>query len=179
MIQPLTRSRKRSYVLALRKGLDRLCMLGGVLGATFIVLIVLTIIIQIIGRELGFQINGADDFTAWSVAASIFLALAHTFKKGSHIRVTLITERLRGRSVKVAAIISLFIRSIAIGFLTLSAAHLLYDNYQYGDIAQGLLKVPMWIPPISLFYGALLLFLAILDSLLAAIFGWDQTEQTN
>jgi hypothetical protein len=65
---------------------------------------------------------------------------------------------------------------VAIGFLTLSAAHLLYDNYQFGDLAQGLLRIPMWIPTISLFLGALLLFLAIFDSLLEALFGWDQTR---
>ena len=177
MIQPL--SQKGSYITALRKRLDRLFLFGGAVAAVFIVLIVVIIIVQIIGRELGFQIHGADDFTAWSVAASIFFALAHTFKKGAHIQVTLITERLRGRSAKVAAMISLFISVVAIGFLSLSAAHLLYDNYQYGDLAQGLLKIPMWVPTISLFLGAMLLFLAILDSFLAAIFGWDQTENTN
>jgi len=168
-------SRKESYISSLREQLDLLIRIGGAIAAVFVVLIAAIIIVQIIGRELGFQIHGADDFTAWSVAASIFLALAYTFKQGAHIKVTLITERLRGPSVKVAAIISLFISAVAIGFLTLSAAHFLYDNYQFGALAQGLLSIPMWIPTISLFLGALLLFLAILDSLLAALFGWDQT----
>jgi len=173
MINPL--SRKESYILSLRKRLDLLFRIGGAMAAVFIFLIAATIIVQIIGRELGFQIHGADDFTSWFVAASIFLALAYTFKQGAHIKVTLITERLRGPSAKVAAIISLLISTVAIGFLTLSAAHFLYDNYQFGDLAQGLLSIPMWIPTISLFLGALLLFLAILDSFLAALFGWDQT----
>jgi TRAP-type C4-dicarboxylate transport system permease small subunit len=164
---------------AFRKRLDYLFTIGGGVAAVFIVLIALIIIVQVIGRELGFQIHGADDFTSWSVAASIFFALAYTFKKGAHIQVTLITERLTGRCAKAATIISLFISAIAIGFLTLSAIHLLYDNYQYGDLAQGLLSVPMWIPTISLFLGAFLLFLAILDSLFAAIFGWDQLENLN
>lgn len=172
MMRPL--SRKASYVSSLRKRLDLLFRIGGAVAAVFIVVIAAIIIVQVIGRELGFQIHGADDFTSWSVAASIFLALAYTFKQGAHIRVTLITERLRDPSVKIAAIISLFISAVAIGFLTISAAHLMYDNYQFGDLAQGLLSIPMWIPTISLFLGALLLFLAILDSLLAALFGWDQ-----
>jgi len=167
------------FVASLREWLDLLFRIGGALAAVFIVLIAAIIIVQIIGRELGFQIHGADDLTSWSVAASIFLALAYTFKQGAHIRVTLIIERLRGPGVKIAAIISLFISAVAIGFLTLSAAHFLYDNYQFGDLAQGLLSIPMWIPSISLFLGALLLFLAILDSLLAALFGWDQTGDSS
>ena len=168
--------RKKSHLRSFRRRLDNLFTIGGGVAAFFIVLIALIIVVQVIARELGFQIHGADDFTAWSVAASIFFALAYTFKKGGHIQVTVITDHLKGRSVRFAATISLFIGTIAIGFLTLSAAHLLYDNYQYGDLAQGLLSVPMWIPTISLFLGAMLLFLALLDSLLAAIFGWDQLE---
>lgn len=158
----------------LRRWLDLLFRIGGATAAVFIVLIALLIIVQVIGRELGFQIHGADDFTSWSVAASIFFALAYTFRQGGHIRVTLIIGRLQGPSVRAAAIISLFISTVAIGFLTLSSANLMYDNYQFGVLAQGLLRVPMWIPVISLFLGALLLFLALLDSLLAAVFGWDQ-----
>ena len=165
-----------SRISAFRTRLGYLFTLSGGVAAIFIVLIALIIVVQVIGRELGIQIHGADDFTSWSVAASIFFALAYTFKQGAHIQVTLITERLTGKTAKAAHIISLVVSSIAIGFLTLSAFHLSYDNYQFGDLAPGLLKVPMWIPTISLLLGALLLFLAILDSLFAAIFGWDQTE---
>jgi TRAP-type C4-dicarboxylate transport system permease small subunit len=177
MIQ--TDSPKESHLAAFRRRLNYLFTIGGGVAAFFIVLIALIIIVQVIGRELGFQIHGADDFTSWSVAASIFFALAYTFKKGAHIQVTLITERLTGRVAKTAAIISLFVSAIAIGFLTISAGHLLYDNYQYGDLAPGLLSVPMWIPTISLLLGAILLFLAILDSFFAAIFGWNQLENLN
>jgi len=56
------------------------------------------------------------------------------------------------------------------GMLTLSAANLVYDSYQFEEVAQGLLSVPMWVPQIALLLGALLLFLAVLDSLLAAVF---------
>lgn len=170
---------RESPVAVFRRRLDSLFTIAGGVAAFFIVMIALIIIVQVIGRELGFQIHGADDFTSWSVAASIFFALAYTFKKGAHIQVTLITERLTGRVAKAAVIISLFVSAIAIGFLTISAGHLLYDNYQYGDLAPGLLSVPMWLPTISLLLGSMLFFLAILDSFLAAILGWDQSEHLN
>ena len=79
-----------------RKGLDRIILIGGWIGACFVALIAAIIVVQIVCRELGYQVRGADDFTAWSVAASIFFALAYTFKKGGHIQVTLIIDRLRG-----------------------------------------------------------------------------------
>jgi TRAP-type C4-dicarboxylate transport system permease small subunit len=153
-----------------RKGLDRIIQVGGWVGAGFVALIAGIIVVQIVCRELGYQVRGADDLTAWSVAGSIFFALAYTFKKGGHIQVTLITERLRGRSARAATLASLLIGTMVTGMLTLSAAHLVYDSYQFEEVAQGLLSVPMWIPQIALLLGALLLFLAVLDSLLAAVF---------
>ena len=153
-----------------RKGLDRIIQVGGWVGAGFVALIAGIIVVQIVCRELGYQVRGADDFTAWSVAASIFFALAYTFKKGGHIQVTLIIDRLRGRSARAASLLSLFVGTMVTGMLTLSAANLVYDSYQFEEVAQGLLSVPMWIPQIALLLGALLLFLAVLDSFLAAVF---------
>ncbi|NWF55584.1 MAG: TRAP transporter small permease [Syntrophaceae bacterium] len=161
----------------LRHGLNTLFNIGGWMGACFVALIAVIIIIQVIGRELGYQVRGADDFTAWSVAASIFFALAYTLKKGGHIRVTLIIERLRGRSARAATLISLFVGTLVTGMLALSAIHLVADSYRFEEVAQGLLSVPLWIPQMGLLLGSLLLFLALLDSFLVALFTADGTDR--
>jgi TRAP-type C4-dicarboxylate transport system permease small subunit len=153
-----------------RKGLEKVVQIGGWIGACFVALIAGIIVVQIVCRELGYQVRGADDFTSWSVAGSIFFALAYTFKKGGHIQVTLITERLHGRSARAAKLVSLFIGTMVTGMLALSAANLVYDSYQFEEVAQGLLSIPMWIPQIGLLLGALLFFLAVLDSFIAVIF---------
>lgn len=164
---------------SLRKWLDRLYTAGGVVGALFIVLIAVLIVAQVVGRELGFQIPGTDDFTAWSVAASLFFAMAYTFRKGTHIQVTLIIERLKGRAARATALISLSIATVVMGFLALSAANLVYDSYRFDDVAQGLLRVPMWIPHMALLIGAVLMFLAVLDTLLTNIFGGPEPAGTD
>jgi TRAP-type C4-dicarboxylate transport system permease small subunit len=160
-------------MISFRRGLERIILIGGWVGACFVALIAVIILVQIVCRELGYQVRGADDFTAWSVAASIFFALAYTFKKGGHIQVTLIIERLRGPSARAATLLSLFVGTMVTGMLTLSAANLVYDSYQFEEVAQGLLSVPMWIPQIALLLGALLLFLGLLDSFLAALFNLE------
>jgi TRAP-type C4-dicarboxylate transport system permease small subunit len=161
----------------LRHGLNTLFNIGGWMGACFVALIAVIIIIQVIGRELGYQVRGADDFTAWSVAASIFFALAYTFKKGGHIRVTLIIERLRGRSARAASLISLFVGTLVTGMLALSAINLVADSYQFEEVGQGLLSVPLWIPHMGLLLGSLLLFMALLDSFLVALFTAETTDR--
>ncbi len=54
--------------------------------------------------------------------------------------------------------------------LALSAINLVADSYRFEEVAQGLLRVPLWIPQIALLLGSLLLFLALLDSFLGALF---------
>ena len=48
----------------------------------------------IAGRLLDFHVPGTDAYAGYCMAAAGFLALAHTLKRGEHIRVTLILEHL-------------------------------------------------------------------------------------
>ena len=59
----------------LRRALDGVYLFGAFLGAGFVVAIGLVITAQVVSREFGQQVRGADDITAWSVAAAAFLPL--------------------------------------------------------------------------------------------------------
>jgi hypothetical protein len=48
------------------------------------------------GASPQLPVPGADSYAGYRMAASGFLALAHTFKGGEHIRVTLVLERGSG-----------------------------------------------------------------------------------
>ena len=63
----------------MRKTLNALYFATAFLGASFLVLIGLLICAQVIGREVGIQVKGSDDLTAWSVVAAGFLPLAYTY----------------------------------------------------------------------------------------------------
>ena len=51
----------------------------------------------IVGRLLGFNVPGTDAYAGYCMAAAGFLALAHTLKRGEHIRVTLLLEHCAAR----------------------------------------------------------------------------------
>jgi hypothetical protein len=67
-------------------GLAALCMVG-LLGM---------VLLSIVGRQLHFHLPGTDAYAGYLMAAAGFLALAHTLKKGEHIRVTLVLSALHG-----------------------------------------------------------------------------------
>ena len=74
-----------------------LCMVG-------VLAMVLT---SILGRQFHFHLPGTDAYAGYSMAAAGFLALAHTLKKGEHIRVTLLIGRLSGGTRRVLEMWSL------------------------------------------------------------------------
>ena len=67
------------------------------LAALFMVGTLAMVLLGIVGRLLGFNVPGTDAYAGYCMAARGFLALAHTLKRGEHIRVTLLLEHAARR----------------------------------------------------------------------------------
>ena len=161
----------RSNIPTARRVLDFLYLAGAFLGAWFVVVIGLLITAQVVGREFGQQVKGADDLTAWSVAAAAFLPLAYTYRANGHIRVTLLVERsqhvFRQFWEGSIALVSLFFSA----YLTYSTFDMIWDSIRFGDLSQNIIVIPIWIPQSSLAIGALLFTIALLDDLVVSLMG--------
>jgi TRAP-type C4-dicarboxylate transport system permease small subunit len=155
----------------LRKFLDSLYLGAGVLAAVFLVGIGVLMLAQIIARELGYQVRGADDLTAWFCAASAFLPLAHTFKRGELVRVGLLLEHLQPAARRFGELFSLGIAAVFVGYMAWSVTRFVYQSWEINDVAQGMLPLPMWIPQSSFALGVIVLFIAITDELVLVIRG--------
>ena len=155
----------------MRKFLDSLYLGSGVLAAAFLVGIGALMLVQIIARELGYQVRGADDLTAWFCAASAFLPLAHTFKRGELVRVGLLLERLQPAARRRAELLSLGTAATFVGYMAVSATRFVYQSWEINDVAQGMLPLPMWIPQSSFALGVIILFIAIADELVLVMRG--------
>jgi TRAP-type C4-dicarboxylate transport system permease small subunit len=153
----------------LRKFLDSLYLGSGVLAAAFLLGIGILMLVQIIGRELGYQVRGADDLTAWFCAASAFLPLAHTFKRGELVRVGLLLERLGPAKRRCAELFSLGSAAVFVGYMAWAVTRFTYQSYAINDVAQGMLPWPMWIPQSTFALGIIILFIAIADELVLVI----------
>ena len=70
--------------------LGKLYAAGAVLAAVFMVLIAALTLSQVVGRAIGIVVPDAGDLAGYAMAAATFLALAHTFRSGGHIRVNLV-----------------------------------------------------------------------------------------
>jgi len=165
------RSRGAKGAAFLRRALDGIYLGSACLGAASILGIGLLIAAQVVGREFGFQVKGADDLTAWSVVAAGFLPLAHTYRSNGHVRVTLLVERLHGVARRLLEFLVLLLALHLVGFLCLSAFDMVRDSLRFGDLSNGLIVIPLWIPQFPMALGSLIFLVAIIDDIVVSIAG--------
>src|SRR5688572_7854005 len=114
-------------------------------------------------REFGYLFRGADDIVAWLCAASAFLALGHTFRRGELVRVGLLIELLPPAPRRAVALGALGLTVLFVGYMAYAVLLFVYESWAFNEVAQGLIQIPIWIPQLSFAAGALILFVAVLD----------------
>ena len=155
----------------MRRFLDRLYLGAGALAAFFLAAICVLMLAQAGGRELGLQVRGADDLTAWLCAAAAFLPLAHTFKQGELIRVGLFIDRMSAPRRRLFEIASLAAAALVVGYMAWAVARFVHESWKFKELAQGLLVIPIWIPQLSFLFGVAILFVAVIDELVIVLRG--------
>jgi TRAP-type C4-dicarboxylate transport system permease small subunit len=153
----------------MRTILDRFFKLLGALGAFFIFATLLIEVVNIVGRELGYSMAGADAYAGYFLAAGSFLALAYALRSGDHIRVTLILQRLHGRARWWMEVLCLVVATLLSSYFAWFAARLVWGSYTLHDISQNVDATPLWIPQLSMALGLFGLALAFAEQLVETV----------
>ncbi len=155
----------------MRKTLDFLFLLAGRLAALCVLAIAVLMVGQSILREFGVQTGATNDVVAWLCAASAFLAMSHAFKHGDFVRVTLLLERLSPAMRQRVEAACLGVGTVAIGYLAFWATRFTWESWEFNDMANGLLAIPLWIPQTTFVLGSWLFLLAMVDELVIVLRG--------
>lgn len=142
--------------------LDRVYLICGYLAAFFLFCIFLTTMLQVMTRLVGINISGLTDYAGYFMAASAFLAFAHTFNRGAHIRIELFLSMM-GRFRKFAEWFAFLISSAITLWLAYFAWSMVYWSRELNDISQGLDATPIWIPQLSMAIGMTLFAISVVD----------------
>ncbi len=149
----------------MRRSLDALYDAAGVLAALFLAGTLAMVLTGIAGRLLNFHVPGTDSYAGYCMAASGFLALAHTLKRGEHIRVTLILEHLGPRANRVLGLVALVAALLLSALFAYYSVRLAFQSWQFNDISTGNDATPLWIPQLAMAAGTLVLLIAFADEL--------------
>ena len=153
----------------MRKLLDGLYTGAAALAALFMVGLLIMVLLSIVSREVGFHVKGTDAYAGYLMAGSGFLALAHTLKKGEHIRVTLLLNALKGgarRGMEIWALAAATLLSLLFAFYSVRLA---WQSHVFHDISTSNDATPLWIPQLSM--GNVILLITFVDEFVLELRG--------
>lgn len=162
----------------MRRFLDTLYLWAGYVAAFLLASIAVSIIAQVAGRSLGYVIDSTE-IAGFFMAGSSFFALAHTFKTGSHVRVTLLVQRMTGAPRRALEVWCCLASAAIVGGLAYYAGDLVVQSYRFGDISPGLLAIPFWIPQLAMAAGLTLLAVALVDEAIRVMRGETPSDIAN
>jgi TRAP-type C4-dicarboxylate transport system permease small subunit len=161
----------------LRRFLNRLYAASGVLAALCLAGIFVVMLAQSFGREAGIFVRGADDIVAWLCAATAFLALGHTFRHGELVRVGLWLDKLSPSARRRAELFALGLTSAFVIYMLYAVVRFVYESWKFNEVAQGLIRLPIWIPQLCFVFGVVIFLVAVLDELVRVLRGDKPTYQ--
>ncbi|HYF89269.1 TRAP transporter small permease [Azospirillum sp.] len=148
-----------------------------ILGAVALAAIAVLIITQVGSRLVGRMVPGADELAGYCMAASFFLMLGPALRRGSHIRVGVLVERLHGAPRRAFELACLTFGTALSAYFAWYWLRMTYDSYDFGDLSQGVLPIPLWIPQALMAAGLVVLVIALLDDLVTVLRGGDASYQ--
>ncbi len=149
----------------MRAALDHLYDAAAYLAALFLAGTLVFVLLGIAGRTFDWFIPGTDAYAGFCMAAAGFLALAHTLKRGEHIRVSLVLEHLRPPARHRMELFALAIATVLAAAFAYYSVRLAWQSYDFHDVSTGNDATPLWIPQLAMALGTLVLLIAVIDEL--------------
>jgi len=156
-------------ISALDRGLSRIYVACGVAAALCLIALALLVLTSIVSRLLSLYVPGVIEYSGYAMAASSFFALAHAFRSGSHIRVNLLLNRLRGTAQRLAEIWCLGIASFVGTYLAFYLARLCYVSWQLEERSEGADAILLWVPQTLVAIGSTVFAICLVHNLIRVI----------
>ncbi len=147
----------------MRKLLDFLYDGAAALAALFMVGLLAMVLLSIISRQLHFNVPGIDAYAGYLMAGAGFLALAHTLKRGEHIRVTLILSHLGSTAKRWLERWAMGAGAVLAMLFAFFSVRLAWNSHAFNDISTGNDATALWIPQIAMAIGTVVMAIACID----------------
>ena len=159
------------------KFLDRVCLWSAYLAAFFLCILVILGTVEIFGRNIfDISISFSVEYTGYLVAAVLLLGSGEALKDETHVRVSLLEERLKGNVRAMVLLLSLMLGLVIAGYWGFAAIRFAYDTWFVGTVSYFPSQTPLWIPQALIAFGPVVLLCGLLAKCLRLIWGKDTRE---
>lgn len=155
----------------MRRALDALYAAAAWLAAACMVLTLLMVLGSIVDRYVSLPVKGMDMYAGYAMAGAGFLCLAHTLKRGEHIRVTLLLSALGARGRRRLELASLAVASLLAAVFAFYSVRLVVNSLAFDDISTGNDATPLWIPQLGMAAGSVVFCIAFVDEFVLELRG--------
>jgi len=103
----------------------------------------------------------ADEYSAYGLAAIIFLGAGYCLKEKGHIRITLILGFLPEKAARIITFISTLLTTVFMGYLWWYLFKMVKSTIKYESTSGTLTNTPIWIPQAIMLIGAACFFIQL------------------
>ncbi|HCW92481.1 TRAP transporter small permease subunit [Flexistipes sinusarabici] len=150
---------------------------GAFLSSVFMILITLLIGLEVMLRSVfDTTTHISTEYSTYFFIALVSMGLAYTMKENGHIRITLLTGRLKGKAKKIQEISTTVLALIISIFLFYYTVLMTYETYSLGMKADTVSETPIYLSQIAVPLGVLLLNIELAGRLLRIIYDFRSTD---
>lgn len=158
-----------AFFLRLCRALDRLYTVAGYMAALSLVTLACLVLASILTRLVSVYVPGLSEFSGYAMAAASFLAMAHTLRRGEHIRVGMLLAQLKGRARRIGILWCLTAASAIAVWFAWYLVRLTWTSWRFEERSEGADAILLWIPQTAVSVGATILAIAFVHSLAEAL----------
>ncbi|WP_022664346.1 TRAP transporter small permease subunit [Desulfospira joergensenii] len=103
----------------------------------------------------------ADEYSAYGLAAIIFLGAGFCLKEKGHIRITLILGFLPGKIARIITFAATLVTTAFMGYLWVYLFFMVRSSIRYESTSGTLTNTPLWIPQAVMLVGAACFFIQL------------------
>lgn len=103
----------------------------------------------------------ADEYSAYGLAAIIFMGAGYCLKEKGHIRITLILGFLPATASRIITFAATCITTLFMGYLWWYLFKMVKSAIRYGSTSGTLTNTPLWIPQTIMLIGAAVFFIQL------------------
>jgi TRAP-type C4-dicarboxylate transport system permease small subunit len=119
----------------------------------------------------------ADEYSAYGLAAIIFLGAGYCLKERGHIRITLLLTILPQKISRIISALATALTTVFMGYLWWYLFLMVRSSYRYHSTSGTLTNTLLWIPQSLMLLGATCFFLQLTATTLAAFRAIKTGEQ--
>jgi TRAP-type C4-dicarboxylate transport system permease small subunit len=142
--------------------MDRVIRFFGAISALCLAGMAVVLLATLVLRPFAVLVPSSEEIVTFLMVGMAFFGFVYAYAAGSHVRVDTLYRRLSpgiGRTVEIA---SHFAAALLCAAVAYNGAALAWTAYEFNDLSDGLIPIPMWIPMSSLPLGFALLAFALL-----------------